>query len=103
MRALSSGFARKRGISDWALGLFHMAEIVLPDGRVVNYSFHVEEAAKWDKESFIVWLERELHRRGWSEAELGRRLGASSGTVNRWVHGERRPSPNSCDLLADLI
>ena len=36
-------------------------------------------------------------------AELARRLQVPSGTISRWMTGERQPSPRSCDLLADVL
>ena len=54
---------------------------------------------------FADWLDRQLRRRGMSQAEFARRLETSSGTVNRWLHGAepRKPSPASCDLIADVL
>jgi transcriptional regulator with XRE-family HTH domain len=36
-------------------------------------------------------IEKELARRGWTQGELARRLGTSSGVVCRWLTGERLP------------
>src|SRR4051812_14001582 len=102
MRAFNSGLARRRMFVDCAAGNFLMEAILLLKGSTVNYSFHVEEA-KWDSAEFVTWLRSELRRRDWSEADLARKLGGSSGTVNKWTRGGRRPSPDSCDLLADLF
>ena len=45
----------------------------------------------------------QLRRRGWNAAELARRLQVPSGTISRWMTGERQPSSRSCDLLADVL
>jgi transcriptional regulator with XRE-family HTH domain len=36
-------------------------------------------------------------------ADLSRRLETPNATVARWVAGTRRPSPESCDRLADVL
>jgi len=38
----------------------------------------------------LLWFE--LGKRGWDQSAAARELGTSSGTVNRWLYGERRPS-----------
>jgi transcriptional regulator with XRE-family HTH domain len=52
---------------------------------------------------FASWMQNQLLRRQWNEADLTRRLQVSSGTVSRWMSGERRPSSLSCDLIADAF
>ena len=74
----------------------------MPRGIVVNDNFHVE-ATGWRHERFVEWLRGQLRRRGWNAAELARRLQVPSGTISRWMTGERQPSPRSCDLLADVL
>src|SRR5918998_2646226 len=61
------------------------------------------ETSGWNNERFATWVRGQLRRRGWNAAELARRLPAPSGTVSRWLSGERQPSPRSCDLLADVL
>jgi transcriptional regulator with XRE-family HTH domain len=61
------------------------------------------EATSWRHERFVEWLRRQLQRRGWKAAELARRLHMPSGTISRWMTGERQPSSRSCDLLADVL
>lgn len=39
---------------------------------------------------FPQWLRRQIDRRGWSGAELGRQMGVPTGTVNNWLRGDRR-------------
>ena len=36
-------------------------------------------------------VESELQKRGWTQSDLARAMGTSSGTVNRWLTGERTP------------
>ena len=75
---------------------------LLPIGTVVNDNFQVE-ASGWQHERFVEWLRGQLRRRGWNAAELARRLHVPSGTISRWMTGERQPSSRSCDLLADVL
>src|SRR3954470_4506219 len=44
-----------------------------------------------------------MARRGWSAAELSRRMGVSSGRVSEWIGGKRRPSSASSIRLADVF
>jgi transcriptional regulator with XRE-family HTH domain len=74
---------------------------IVPKGNVVNDNFHME-ATRWQHERFVEWLRMQL-RRGWNAAELARRLQVPSGTISRWMTGERQPSSRSCDLLADVL
>src|ERR687898_1191527 len=75
---------------------------IVPKGTVVNDNFHME-ASGWRHERFVEWLRGQLRRRGWNAAELARRLHVPSGTISRWMTGERQPSSHSCDLLADVL
>ena len=75
---------------------------IVPKGNVVNDNFHME-ASDWRHERFVEWLRGQLRRRGWNAAELARRLQVPSGTISRWMTGERQPSSRSCDLLADVL
>jgi transcriptional regulator with XRE-family HTH domain len=72
------------------------------NGIGVNDTCHMEET-RWDHTEFASWLRAQLWRRRWNDAELTRRLGLASGTVSRWMSGERRPSSRSCYLIADLL
>src|ERR687898_582918 len=75
---------------------------IVPKGNAVNDNFHME-ATGWRYERFVEWLRGQLRRRGWNAAELARRLQVPSGTISRWMTGERQPSPRSCDLRAAII
>src|SRR5215213_3090756 len=81
---------------------FPMGIKLSPTGNVVNHNFHME-ANGWQHERFAEWLRTQLRRRGWTAAELARRLHVPSGTISRWMSGERQPSSRSCDLLADVL
>lgn len=48
-------------------------------------------------------MRSELRRREWSAADLARRLGTPAATVSRWLSAQRRPSPASCDRIADVF
>lgn len=49
------------------------------------------------------WLKGQLRRREWTQADLARRMAVSTGTISRWARGERIPTPESCDRLADVL
>ena len=49
------------------------------------------------------WLKNELRRREWNMSDLARRINADPSAVGRWARGDRIPSPESCDLLADAL
>lgn len=57
-----------------------------------------------EEKAFAAWLERQLARREWTLADFARRLGIAPSIPSRWlsVRG-RRPSPASCDLIADAF
>jgi transcriptional regulator with XRE-family HTH domain len=61
------------------------------------------EDERWDHIEFARWVRSQLRRREWTEADLTRRLGVSTGAVSRWMRGDRRPSTHSCDLIADAF
>lgn len=54
-------------------------------------------------QDFGRWLQHQLDRRGWRQAEFARRVSASTGTVSHWITGSRLPSPDSCDRIADAF
>jgi transcriptional regulator with XRE-family HTH domain len=61
------------------------------------------EASSWPSPEFSGWVRQQLRRRQWNDAELARRLDMPSGTISRWLRGERQPSTRSCDLIADVF
>jgi transcriptional regulator with XRE-family HTH domain len=76
---------------------------VLPIDNPVNYSFHVEAQESWPSGQFIAWVRKQLRRRQWNDAEFARRLDMPSGTISRWMSGERQPNTASCDRIADIF
>lgn len=55
------------------------------------------------KTAFGTWLLMELARREMTQAEFSRRAGFSSGVISLWVNGDRAPSPESCQRIADAL
>lgn len=49
------------------------------------------------------WLQYQLDRRGWTQAEFARVGKFRTSTISNWVRGERIPDPASCDLIADVL
>lgn len=43
--------------------------------------------------SFIDWLQQELQKRGWNQAELARRSGTTTAQISRIMTGEQSPGP----------
>lgn len=54
-------------------------------------------------EHFGKWLREVLKQRGLSQTELARQMEKNKGVVGNWVRGDRLPSPESCDRLADVL
>lgn len=54
-------------------------------------------------ESLPKWLQRQMDRREWSQATFARNLGVSTGLVSNWLTGVRRPNPESCERIADVL
>jgi len=48
----------------------------------------------------VEWLRRELDKRGWSQNELARRAGLTSGSVSQVMTGLRRPGVEFCQGVA---
>lgn len=53
--------------------------------------------------TFANWLEAEMARRGWSQAELGRRAGVPRGTINNIVMNSRNPGVDVCKAIAKAL
>lgn len=49
----------------------------------------------------LLW--EEMSRRGWDQSQLAEHLGTSSGTVNRWLYGERRATGNWPFVIQDKL
>ena len=43
-----------------------------------------------------------MTRNGWNQSDLARRIGKEPSVISRWLAG-KRPSSDSCDLIADAI
>lgn len=63
----------------------------------------VKEATPMDGNSFGRWLQRQLDRRDWTQADFMRAGGFSRSGVSSWIRGERIPDPKYCDLIADAL
>ena len=50
--------------------------------------------------AFRQWLEDELKRRGWSQADLARASGLNSGYLSRILNMERQVGPQTCRNIA---
>ena len=59
--------------------------------------------ANMESESLAPWMRRQMARREWTQADLARALGASSGRVSEWLNQKRTPDPESCDRIADVF
>lgn len=47
-------------------------------------------------------IKRLLQETGWSQAELGRKLGISQQSIQRWVHGDTSPTAANLDKLSEI-
>ena len=54
------------------------------------------------RDELINWLNGELHRRGWSQRELGRRAGISGAMVSKVLSGEK-PGWDFCVAIARAL
>ena len=52
------------------------------------------------KQDFVTWIGAELQRRNWSQAELARRGGFSTGALSRIMNRERMPGVEVCQAIA---
>jgi transcriptional regulator with XRE-family HTH domain len=71
-----------------------------------NMLYREQDIAKggtMQQESFGVWLARQLRRREWTQADLARQTGISSGRISEWVRGTRLPNSESAIRLADAL
>jgi len=44
-----------------------------------------------------------IAKRGWTQNELARQVGTSSGLVSRWMRGDQNPDIRSAMRIADLL
>ena len=54
-------------------------------------------------QSFTDWLKDETNRLGWTNNELGRRLGMLSSAISRIFTGHQKPSYKFCMKLAKVL
>ncbi|MBI9042889.1 MAG: helix-turn-helix transcriptional regulator [Anaerolineaceae bacterium] len=54
-------------------------------------------------EKFVEWIRKEIEIRGWTQAELARRSGLSSGSLNNIISGSRNPGIESCTAIAKAM
>lgn len=54
-------------------------------------------------ETFGQWLQRQLQRRQWSQAEFSRRAGVSGTSISHWIGGRTMPDAESCDKIAEAL
>ena len=52
---------------------------------------------------FIDWLNNELNKRGWTQADLARQSGITTAGISRIMTGERKPGKDICTAIADAL
>lgn len=52
---------------------------------------------------FKEWVEQEMQKRGWKQAELARAGGMDPVTLNRILNMERKAGPDSCSAIARAL
>lgn len=52
---------------------------------------------------FSDWLQLELERRDWTQADLSRESGVNSGTINNIVTGKRNVGIDTCNKIAKAL
>lgn len=63
----------------------------------------VEDARNEFQLMFANNLKRELNAKGWSQNELGRRMGVTSAIVSAWCRGEKFPTYENLNKLCGLL
>ncbi len=51
-------------------------------------------------QDFSSWLQDKLTNKGWSQADLSRETGLSTGGVAQLMNGRRNPGPEACTAIA---
>lgn len=76
--------------------------IIVPPVTSVNYccsmATNTGQASR-----FSDWLRSVMKDERWNRAQTAQQLGVDPSTVSRWLKGERTPSPELCDRLADIF
>lgn len=52
---------------------------------------------------FVEWLQAELDKRDWRQADLARRGGIHTGLLSRIMSLERNPGPDTCSSIAKAL
>jgi transcriptional regulator with XRE-family HTH domain len=52
---------------------------------------------------FGLWFKRQLRLRRWTQADFSHEFGFSAAGVSRWITGERVPTPESCERIAEAF
>jgi transcriptional regulator with XRE-family HTH domain len=53
--------------------------------------------------AFGRWLQKQLDRREWNQAEFAAKAGVSSGRVSDWIREVRAPNLTSCEKIAETL
>lgn len=79
----------------------------MPSVEACQVSLTVEVIVHWwrtmNNRSFGSWLQRQLDRREWNQADFAKKAGVGSGRVSDWIRDVRLPSVESCDKIADAL
>lgn len=54
-------------------------------------------------EEFSAWLQQEIAKRGWDQAELARRSKITPGQVSHILSGDRKPGSTACRGIARAL
>lgn len=52
-------------------------------------------------ELFSNWMRDQLAYREWTQSDFARRSGLSHNVISQWATGKRKPTPESCQIIAD--
>ncbi len=75
---------------------------IMPPVTTVNYRCTMEKR-RGQASQFRLWLAEQLRVRGWSRSEAARRFAVDASAVSRWLNGDRIPSPDAADRIADAL
>ncbi len=74
----------------------------MPPVTVVTYCC-VMENINGQAAPFRLWLADQLRVRGWNRADAAKRIGVDPSTISRWLNGDRLPSPELVERIADVL
>lgn len=79
-----------------------MNTIIRPHEHLVNYCCHMTvNTQKARAEHFGEWFRRQLKSRGLKQVEFADRIEVDKGVVGNWFRGNRLPTPQSCEKIAN--